>query len=465
MVIYIQIFINNYIMYMQAVITVLLIIIIWELMKRVTYTFKSHYTNPFSEYVYMDANATTPVLPAALDAYCKTVYLGNASSQYAKNLGDIPKIFDKAKCLISEWLGIDDSYKIVWNSGASEGNNFVLRACADSSDGSVPHIIASSIEHKTSLDCLEQLRLAGRIQYSLISPNYQGVIDPVEVANHIKPNTRLITVMHVNNELGTVNPINQIGAIAKHNNILFHVDAVQSFGKDRIPVKAWHIDALTASMHKVYGPQGVGLMILSPRFHQTAQICGSQFDGIRGGTENIPGIAAATVALQNTWQDRSTKNDRLRKFKLAIVAALDREFGLLPYSEFCGKPDSFRFGETNGIKAIVLGETDPRFNYPCSTTSPSSILISFIKTGTYSDEYRICNINLKQALFNRKIIISIGSACNTGVTSPSHVLTAIKAPFIVRSGTVRISMSDLTTEDEVQKLIKNLIECIKLQNG
>jgi cysteine desulfurase len=451
-------------MYIQAVITVLLIIIIWELVKNVVHTFKMRYTNPFQDYIYMDANATTPMLPAALELYNKTAYLGNASSQYAKNIGDIPKIFNNAKYLISKWLDIDDSYKLIWNSGASEGNNFIIRACADSNYGVVPHIITSSIEHKTSLECLEQLRSAGRIQYSMVSPNYQGIIDPVEIANHIKPNTRLITIMHVNNELGTINPISQIGAIAKHNNILFHVDAVQSFGKDRIHVQAWNIDALTASMHKVYGPQGVGLMILSSRFDKSAQICGSQFDGIRGGTENIPGIAAATLSLQNTWQDRSDKNDRLHKYKLAIVSALDHEFGLLPYSEFCGKPDSFRYGETYSIKAIVLGETDPVYNYPSLNTSPSTLLISFIKTGNYSDEYKICNINLKQALFDRKIIISIGSACNTTSTSPSHVLKAIKAPYIVRSGTVRISMSDLTTENDVKILIKNLIECIKLQN-
>ncbi len=466
---------------MEAVITVLLIIITWELLIRV---FKQRPVNPFSDYIYMDANATTPILPAALDEYSRTSFLGNASAQYAKNFGDIPKIIDKANRLIGDWLGIDPEYKIIWNSGASEGNNFVIRSCADaSSDGLMPHIIASSIEHKTSLECLEQLKKADRIQYTLISPNYQGVIDPVEVAAHIKPNTRLITIMHVNNELGTINPIKQIGEIAKRNNILFHVDAVQSFGKDRIPMQAWGIDALTASMHKVYGPQGVGLMILSPRFKGLAQICGTQFEGIRGGTENIPGIAASIVSLQNTWQDRQSKNDRLRRFKLMIVHALDREFGLLPYSEFCGKPDTFRFasigrsdserpialigrsGSERPIKAIVLGETDPLFNYPSCNTSPSTLLISFIKTGEYPNEYRFCNINLKHALFDRKIIISIGSACNTGVTGPSHVLKAIKAPYIVRSGTVRISMSDLTTEDDVQKFIKNLIECVALQSN
>lgn len=456
---------------MEAFITVLFIIITWELIKYITRLLQSYIvrskTNPFEDYCYMDANATTEIAPAALAEYIKTARLGNASAQYAKNFGDIPRILEDAKTLIGSWMGLDQNYQIIWNSGASEGNNYVIRAISDTptKDGSIPHVVASSIEHKTSLDCLDQLSKAGRIQYTLVQPNYQGVIDPVAIAESIRPNTRLITVMHTNNELGTVNPIKQIGAIAARHGIFFHVDAVQGFGKDRILMAQNNIDALTASMHKVYGPQGVGLLVLSRRFAKTfpaAQIAGSQFDHLRGGTENIPGIAASAAALKSTWTDRASKNERLRKFKLMIVHALDQEFGLLPYVECYNQPDTFRVPGT-GIRAIVLGETDPKYTYPAANTSPSTLLLSIVKMGNYHNDDRFCNINLKHALFDRKIIISIGSACNTGSSGPSHVLGAIKAPYIVRSGTIRISMSDLTTEDEVQTLIRNLISCIKKQ--
>ncbi len=457
---------------MDAIVTILIIIITWELIRYVLGIFKqwiSHsYTDPFHEYIYMDANAMTPILPAALDEYNKTSYLGNASAPYAKNFGDIPKIFSRAQSMIGDWLGLSSEHQIIWNSGASEGNNFVIRTIADTPtpDGSIPHVIASSIEHKTSLECLQILSSAGRIQYTLVQPDYQGIINPISIAESIKPNTRLITVMHCNNELGTINPIDQIGAVAARHNIFFHVDAVQSLGKMQISMPQNNIDVLTASMHKIYGPQGVGLLVLSPKFVKTfhaAQIAGSQFASLRGGTENIPGIAASLVSLKHAWTDRIAKNDRLNKFKLMIVHALDQEFGLLPYADCYGQPDTFRIGDP-GVRVIVLGATDPRWLYPSvSSTSPSTLLLSVVKTGQYPNEDRFCNINLKHALFNRKIIISIGSACNARSAGPSHVLRAIKAPYIVRSGTFRISMSDFTTEEDVHKLIQNLIACIKLQ--
>ena len=451
-------------MYLETLI-VLVIIIVWEVIKKTYHAYiHGRFTDVFSDYLYLDANATTPIYPQALAAYCKYTTVGNASTTYAARIGDISLLMEESNSLISDWLSLTD-HKIIWNSGASEGNNYVIRTIADigCDTGALPHIIASSIEHKTSLSCLEQLSQAGKIQYTLIQPDMYGCIDPVSVAHVIKPNTKLITIMHTNNELGSVNPIQLIGEVAAKYNCMFHVDAAQALGKCRIDIPGCHIDALTASSHKFYGPTGTGLLILSSRFVNRPQITGMQFEGLRGGTENIPCIAASTVALKETWANRVDKNIKLHKLKRRIVSALDKEFGLIPFSELYNQPDSCRYGKELELKVIVLGETDSTLTYPSMQASPNTLLLSVVKTGAYDDNMRFCNINLKQALLDRKIIISIGSACNTGKTGPSHVLQAIKAPYIVRSGTFRISLMDTSDASDVQKLITNLITCINLQ--
>ena len=461
-----------YIMYTQAVITILIAILVWEVVKYLAKwiwsSTKTRYTNVFKDYLYCDANATTPMDPDALDEYVHATVLGNASTEYATRIGDIPRLMNRIDRILRKGLNLTNNHKIIWNSGASEGNNYVIRAIADTptKDGSIPHIIASAIEHKTSILCLEQLQQSGKVQFTLIQPNCYGIIDPVEVAHAVRPNTRLITIMHTNNELGSVNPIYEIGRVAKRYKVFFHTDAAQAFGKHYINVQDCALDAVTSSMHKVYGPLGTGLLILSPRFLKEfgaqPQVSGMQYNGLRGGTENIPVIAASLVALQKTWYNRTNKNYMLRKQKLQIVSALDKEFGLASYIDMHGQPDTFRLGAYPGIRVVVLGEVDC-FGYPSQTSSPSTLLMSIVKTGNYPDEERFCNIVLKNALLDRKIIISIGSACNTGNAGPSHVLTAIKAPYIVRSGTIRISLLDGTSDDDIQKLIKNLCDCIRLQ--
>jgi cysteine desulfurase len=451
----------------EAILIVAIIVICWELLKYVfNLLYRTHKpdVNIFEEYIYFDANATTPMIPASRNAFINSAYSGNASTDYAHHVGDIPHLLNKVSKLIRTRLLIDDSYRIVWNSGASEGNNYVIRSIADTptQDGSIPHIIAGSTEHKTSLLCLESLSKAGKIQYTLVYPNLYGVIDPIQIAESIKPNTRLITIMHTNNETGSVNPISEISRVAAKYDILFHTDAAQAFGKARICMT--NIDALTASMHKVYGPPGLGLLILSSRFSGQAQISGTQFDGLRGGTENIPGIAASYEALKYVWTDRTFKNAKLHAYKHQIVSALDKEFGIVPYMCMHDQPDTYRYYDgCGGLRVIVLGETDPRFGYPSMDSSPSTLLLSIVREGDHDDQDRFCNINLKRALFDRKIIISIGSACNTGQAGPSHVLRSIKAPYIVRSGAVRISMLDTTTDADIKKLIENLIEVINRQ--
>lgn len=458
-------------MYYESVLIVFCIILLWEVIKfGYLRIYQPKPVNVFRDYIYCDANSTTPMLDEAKQAWINAADLGNASTDYATRLHVIPFVLTSGDAIVQNWLNAP-KHKVVWNSGASEGNCYCIRSVADIAWGFTPHIISTTIEHKTSIKCLDQLVDQKRITVTYIKPNIYGVIDPIEIAEAVTPHTRLITVIHTNNETGSINNVNEIGKIAKLYNILFHTDAAQSFGKGGIDCTRDCIDLLTASMHKLQGPLGVGLLVMSSRFLQhtkQAQITGTQNNGLRGGTENIPGIAASIVAMQHTFIDRKSKNLKLTQHKFRVVRALDQEFGMLPYSNFAGCDDSLIPYLTNPvenpqIRIVILGEIDTKTGYPSLTTSPSTLLISIIRTGRYDMVNRFCNIQLKQALFERGVIISIGSACNTSAAGPSHVLTNIGAPYVIRSGTIRLSFGDFLSDADVTKLINILIECIKLQ--
>jgi len=407
---------------------------------------------------YFDANGTTWIHPKALKAYNNAALLGNASAGYAAQAREI--VHNAQRCVMERTWTSPDTHQIVFNSGASEGNNLIIRSM-----GINPHIIMSAIEHKTSLDCAKKLAKLGLIELSLVMPGIDSRIDPIDVAKEIKPNTRLISIMHINNETGAINDLQQIGAVCKKSGVYFHSDVVQSFGKMEIPMTKWNLDAITMSFHKLYGPQGVGCMVVSNAiasdiFNNGMGISGSQWNGLRGGTVNTPGIAASLAAMTETFRDRRQKNERMQKFKDTFVYEMTRAFPTVPFESYTGKPDTYGFVSetTNSIKSlnnvgfVILGPT--RWGRVDHQHAAANVLLFGLPLlNPHTQEERICNIKIKKFMADHGVQISIGSACNTSSDEPSHVLKAINAPFIIRSSVCRISMHDRTTLADVRRLV------------
>jgi cysteine desulfurase len=283
--------------------------------------------------------------------------------------------------------------------------------------------------------------LSDRIDITYIIPNQYGIIDPLLIEQAIKPNTALITIMFANNEIGSINPIKTIGEIAHRHNIPFHTDAVQIFGKIRVDMPKFNIDALSASFHKFYGPMGVGLLIIKKSFINgyglVAQINGTQQNGYRGGTENVPGIAGSLAAMKYTFTKRDEKNNHLLTLRNLFISLLSKHYTVVNYA------DLPKHGDKNCI--CIFGPTVDKQN----SYLPNTILMSIIDY-----KHPFCNVKFKKYLENKKIIVSIGSACNTKSDKASHVLNSLNAKDYVKRGVIRVSFGDYNTQKDVKKIIK-----------
>jgi cysteine desulfurase len=457
--------------------TCTLILLVIVLIFVIYYKLKPKLNNVFKRYIYLDANGTTPICPGALAEYNRCAYMGNPSAGYSKDVGS-DGIIDEASAKIKQWLSIPVAqgatvgevcgYKVVFNSCASEGNNYVLRCVSDAyllkHPGELPHFVISSLEHKTTIECAKKLEKLGRATISFVGPTGSArTIGVGDIEAAVTKNTVLISVMHANNETGNLNDIEGIGKLAQERGILFHSDVVQTIGKFKIDMLGIGLDALTMSMHKIYGPVGVGAIVMSPRLLSflgecAQQIAGTQFDGLRGGTINIAGIAASSKALEVVTSDRSTKNERLDEMRQMTTSALAELMPIEDYSKFYGHGDKYT-GEDLGTGLRLVSITGDK-------SLPNTLLLSIVRLGKYNiddENQRFCNVKLKKALFARGIVVSIGSACNTKEHGPSHVLRAIGAPFLIRAGTIRISMLDSTSSGDIKKLISAMQESINEQ--
>lgn len=411
--------------------------------------------NVFSEYLYFDNNGTTPLAHEAAEMFRRCSWLGNASASYA---AEAQQVIKDTTLIAQEWIGCD--YPVIYTSGASESNNLVLRGMTDAywlKHGTKPHIITSSIEHKTSLECLEMLSRLGRADVTLIDPNVYGIIPAEMVRAAVREDTMLISIMHANNETGAINDIRSIALAVKSQkpDVFIHSDVVQTFGKTPVLMRDWNIDAISVSMHKLYGPLGLGMLILSPVAADmiTPQIAGSQNFHLRGGTENIPAIAAAGAAMLKTFKDRAKKNSRLSEMKSYIRGELLKQYDRGCFLQYRGKTDSFS-PVGFGMEIVPLGADDEH-------SLPNTLLISFVRRGPLLKHF--CNVQLKNDLLKKKIVVSIGSACNTASPSPSHVLNALKAPYVIRCGVIRISLGDENTMSQCRTLVRELIQAVNDQ--
>lgn len=372
--------------------------------------------------VYLDYNATTPVDPAVLDAMLPyfAENFGNASSIHSPGQRARGAV-DSARASVAALLGAKPT-EIVFTSGGTESDNLALFGVAAASQEPRKHIITTAIEHHAVLNAAQALEKFGA-DVTFIPVSREGIVDPEDIRRALKPETILISVMHANNELGTIQPVEEIGRIAAAADVLFHCDAVQSAGKLPLDVNRLGVDLLSISAHKIYGPKGVGALYvrsgtpLEPQFHG-----GHHERDRRPGTENVPGIVglgkAADLARKNLQTDCARITTLRNRLEDALLAA-------------CGD------ARVNGNRAQRVSNTSN---------------ISFHAAGGEA---------LVIALDLQGIACSTGAACSSGAVGPSHVLLAIGlSPDEARSS-LRFSLGRTTTAEEIDRAITTIPQAVE----
>lgn len=371
--------------------------------------------------IYLDNAATTPTKPEVLQEMLPyfTEKFGNPSSVYSlgqQNKGSV----SEARERIARVLGADPS-EIYFTAGGSESDNWALKATAEAYASKGNHIITSKIEHHAILHTCEYLEKRG-FEISYIDVDENGVLKLEDLKAAIRPTTILISVMFANNEIGTIQPIEEIAKIAKENGILFHTDAVQAFAQVPIKVNELGIDMLSASGHKLNGPKGIGFLYIRKGVKIKSLVHGGQQEkGRRAGTENVPGIVgigkAAELADQ-TMAERSAKETELRDYLIGRVLSE------IPYSRLNGHPVKRLPNNASFCFRFIEGE---------------SLLM-------WLDMAGICG--------------SSGSACTSGSLDPSHVLLAIGLEHEIAHGSLRLTLSEANTKEEIDYVIEQLKEIV-----
>ena len=375
-----------------------------------------------NQLIYLDNAATTALHPEVfqrMQPYFTELY-GNPSSIYSFS-AKAKKAIDEARSEVATFIGAKEN-EIYFTGGGSESDNWALKAAAFAYRNKGNHIITSKIEHHAILHTCEYLEKLG-FEISYIDVDEEGVIKLEELKAAIRPTTILISVMFANNEIGTIQPIREIGEIAKEHKILFHTDAVQAYGHIPINVNELNIDMLSASGHKINGPKGVGIMYLRNGVRLGSFIHGgAQERNRRAGTLNTPGIVgfgAATKLAKETLEERAEYEKNLRDY------LMERVMKEIPYVKLNGHPTLRLSNNANFSFRFVEGE---------------SLLIML-------DQKGIC--------------ASSGSACTSGSLDPSHVLLAIGLPHEIAHGSLRITLSKDTTKEEIDFVVDELKKIIE----
>lgn len=407
--------------------------------------------------IYLDYNATSPLCKEVAKEMNKWFGVCSNPSSMSKSGQLAKKMIQETKKYILRLCKGQGEYLVVFTSGASESNCMVIKSTIESYRRIVgsrhkPHIITTAVEHKSILKCCSMLTDNNIAEFTYIKPNINGRINPADIKKAIKKNTCLISVMYVNNETGVISPISEIGKIAKKNGIPFHTDAVQAMGKCSININKNNIAALSASCHKFCGPPGLGLLIISKRFIKAydlkGQIAGTQQYGLRGGTENVPAIAGVIPALKKKYNNRVKKNKKLLHLKLHLFAKLKQMGAILLTLNQYKSISKIKIPKKIKYWIIILGACEKTMT---KGIMPNTILLSIVKP-------KICNVKFRKYLMKNKIVVSIGSACNTESKKASHVLYAMdpKMSNEVKSGVIRVSMGDKTTVKDINMFVKKL---------
>ena len=372
--------------------------------------------------IYADNAATTKMSAAAIETMTSLLNetWGNPSSLYG--FGQKAKeVLESAREKVAAVIGAQPR-DIIFTSGGSEADNqAILSAAALGRQKGKMHIVSSAFEHHAVLHTLKKLEKEG-FEVTLLDVHEDGLIRVPEVEEAIRDDTCLVTIMYANNEIGTIQPIREIGAVCKKKNVLFHTDAVQAIGHISIDVDRDNIDMLSASGHKFHGPKGTGFLYVRKGILISNLIeGGAQERGKRAGTENIPGIAAMAAALEEVSANMERNTTHQREMRDRLIAGLKQ----IPHSALNGDEINRLPGNVNFCYEGIEGE---------------SLLL---------------------LLDDKGIAASSGSACTSGSLDPSHVLLAIGRVHDVAHGSLRLSIGEEITEEEVDYLIRSVTEVVE----
>ena len=367
--------------------------------------------------VYADNAATTKMSPAAIKAmlpYMETIW-GNPSSLYGAGQR-AAEALQEARERIAKCFGATAG-EIYFTSGGSEADNQAIISAAKMGERKgKKHIISTAFEHHAVLHTLNKLQKAG-FDIELLDVHENGVIQPSQVADAIREDTCLVTIMYANNEIGSIQPIADIGKICKAKGVLFHTDAVQAAGHLPINVAEQNIDMLSLSAHKFHGPKGTGVLYARKGILLTNIIeGGAQERGKRGGTENVPAIMGMATALEDACAHLEENTEKVTRLRNRLIEGLSK----IPHSVLNGDPEKRLPGNVNFCFEGIEGE---------------SLLLLL-------DDKGIC--------------ASSGSACTSGSLDPSHVLLAIGRPHEVAHGSLRLSLCENNTEEEVEYILQSV---------
>lgn len=372
--------------------------------------------------IYLDNAATTKTAPEVVEAMLPyfTEHFGNPSSVYGFASAN-KDVITKQREIIADALGANGN-EIYFTAGGSESDNWALKATAEAYGSKGKHIITSKIEHHAILHTCEYLEQRGyEITYLDVDEN--GIVDLEQLKNAIREDTILISIMFANNEIGTIQPIREIGQIAKEHKILFHTDAVQAFGQVPINVDEYHIDMLSASGHKLNGPKGIGFLYIRRGVKIRSFVHGgAQERKRRAGTENVPGIVGLGKAVEravSTMKERTDKEVELRDYLIERIKAE------IPYCRLNGDRSQRLPNNVNFSFQFVEGE---------------SLLIMLDMKG---------------------ICASSGSACTSGSLDPSHVLLAIGLPHEIAHGSLRMTLNEEVTKEDLDYVVDTLKEIVQ----
>ena len=377
-------------------------------------------------FVYADNAATTKISNEAL-AEMNSVYsefFGNPSSLHTPGQRAAEKLW-QAREKIAACLGADPR-EIYFTSGGSEADNqAILSAAAIGKRQGKMHIISTAFEHHAVLHTLKKLEKEG-FEITLLDVGEKGIVSPAQVEKAIRPDTALVTVMYANNEIGTIQPIREIGAVCRQNGVLFHTDAVQAAGHLPINVEEDQIDMLSLSAHKFNGPKGIGVLYAKTGVFLTNLIeGGGQERGKRAGTENLPAIVGMAVALEEACSLQKERSIYVTKLREQLINGLKKIPGALLNGD-----------ATNRLPGNV--------NFCFPDTEAEGLLL---------------------LLDNKGICASSGSACTSGFLDPSHVLFAIGRDKETARGSLRLTLDYENTKEEVEMIIKAVAETVKILRG
>jgi len=370
--------------------------------------------------IYMDCHSTTPVDPRVLEAMLPyfTERFGNAASRSHSFGWRAEEAVEEAREEVARLVGAT-AREIVWTSGATESDNLAVKGVARFHAGKGRHLVTTAIEHKAVLDSMAALSREG-FEVTILPVSGEGIVDPESVRAAIRPDTVLVSVIHASNEVGTVQPVEEIGRITRERGVLFHTDAVQSLGRVPFDVESASADLVSLSAHKMYGPKGVGALYVRrrPRARLVAQIDGGGHErGYRSGTLNVPGIVGFGKAAALAREEVPVEAPRIlalrERLRRAILAGLDR--------------------------VVVNGSLERRL--------PGNLNMSFEHV-----EGEALMIAMKD------VAVSSGSACTSASLEPSYVLRAMGVPDDMAHASIRFGLGRFNTEEEVDHVARLVVE-------